>query len=62
MGNVINEIKGVPFRSLSYHVLLYGINDVGPKLDSMISEETPLPLLSSVDENLPMICLEELMP
>ena len=60
MGNVTIELQGVPFPSLSYHVLLYGINDIGPKLDDMMSEDTPLPLLASVDENLPMICLRRI--
>ena len=60
MGNVTLELQGVPFPSKSYHVLLYGINDVGPKLDVMMSEETPYLLLADEDETLPMICFRRI--
>jgi len=60
MGNASLDLPIVPFTSLSYHVLLYGINDVGPKLDDMMSEEIPIPILADDDGNLPMICFRRI--
>ena len=60
MAKVTNNLQGVPFPSFDYHVLLYGINDVGPKIDDMFSEEKPIPLLFDDEGKLPIISLRRI--
>ena len=59
MGNVTLEIQGVPFQSPTYHVLLYGLNEVGPKLDDAMSDQKTnvIPLLLDEEEHFPGVFL-----
>jgi len=60
MGNITLQIKTVPFHSPSYHILLYGINDIGPKLDDFLTKNKMYPILADENGNLPMICLSKI--
>ena len=59
MGNVTLEIQGVPFQSPTYHVLLYGLNEVGPKLDDAMSDQKTnvIPLLLDEEGHFPGVFL-----
>jgi len=64
MGNATLEVQGVPFQSSKYHVLLYGLNEVGPKLDDLMSNQNTnlIPLLLDEDEHFPGVFLRRVDP
>ena len=39
MGNATQFLTGVPFHSPTYHILLYGINQIGPKIEEFMESE-----------------------